>query len=56
MDPDPDEEDIEDLVLNDDREIRWRMVLRTTMEGWMVRRPFYILISMMSKIHRRRRF
>ena len=33
MDPDPDEEDIEDLVLNDDREIRWRMVFEDNNGG-----------------------
>ena len=33
--PYTDEEDIEDVVLDDERERNWHMVLRTTMEGWM---------------------
>ena len=52
MDPDPYEEEIEDVVLDYERKRHWCMVLRTTMEGWIGNRTFYILISGMYTIHR----
>ena len=32
---DPDEENIDDVFINDDRELHWCMVSRTTMDRWM---------------------
>ena len=37
---DPDEEDMEDVKLDDEREYHWRMFLRTVMEGWRIRGHF----------------
>ena len=36
-DPYPDEEDMGDVKLDDERERHWRIFLRTMMEGWMIR-------------------
>ena len=52
MDPDPYEEEIEDVVLDDERKCHWCMVLRTTREGWIGNRNFNILISGIYIIHR----
>ena len=37
MDPDPDEEGIGDVKLDDERERHWKIFLRKTIEGWMIR-------------------
>ena len=42
MDTDPGEEFIKDFLLNDKREIHWRMVFEKKMEGWMGIRSFYM--------------
>ena len=34
VDPDPDEDEIKDVFLDDERERHWAWFLRTTMEGW----------------------
>ena len=39
----PDEENMEDVKLDDERERHWRMVSRTMMEGWTIRRHLYML-------------
>ena len=54
MELDPDEEEIGDLVLDDERDRHYRMVFEYKNEGWMVQRPFYMLRSVMSKIQRTR--
>ena len=54
--PDPEEKEIEDVVLYDEREHHWCIFLNTKMEGWMGRRPFYTIRSGMSTIQTRRRF
>ena len=54
VDPDPDEENIKNVVLGDERERTW--FLRKTMEGWMGQSHFYMLISEMSTIKRRSRW
>ena len=40
VESDPYEEDIEDMVLNCDRERHCLMVFKDNTEGWMGRRPF----------------
>ena len=51
---DPDEDDIKDVFLDDERDRHWAWFLRKTMEGWMGKMPFYMLRSRMSTIQRRR--
>ena len=42
----PEQEGMEDVVLDDEREsFISALFLRKTMEGWMGRRPFYIIRS-----------
>ena len=43
VDPDLDEEDMEDVILDKKRERHWSMVLRKIMEGWKMRKRLYML-------------
>ena len=45
VEDDPDEEDMDDVNLDDEREHHWRMVWfsRTMMEGWTTQRHCYML-------------
>ena len=55
VDLDRDEEEIEDVVLDDERDRHWRMFLRGKMERLVGRRHFYMQENGMSIILRMRR-
>ena len=44
MEVDLDEEWIEDVRLDDERECHWRIFFREIREGWIIRNIFYIRI------------
>ena len=41
----PDEREMEDVKLNENRERHWRIVLRTIMGGWIIISHFYLQIG-----------
>ena len=54
MEPDPDEDEIEDVVLDDKRERHCRMVFEENNGGVDGAKTFYMIGSGMSTIQRRR--
>ena len=49
MEPYVDEEEVEHLILDNKRERHCRMVLEEMMEGWTIRKRFYMIIGGMSR-------
>ena len=45
LEADPHEEDMVDVIIDDQRELHWRIFLRTTTEGWITRNRLYVLID-----------